>query len=95
MAILEKVPVKFSLLPVANFKKNARGRPKMAVAIFNTKFATGMKKCHGEKKHWVELELEVEIGVEEVVEVDVKVEVEVDEEEEKDKNMVEVEVEVC
>ena len=49
MAILEKVPVKFSLLPVASLKKK-RGRQKVTVEISNSKFATGMKKCHGKKK---------------------------------------------
>ena len=53
VAILERVPVKLSQLPLANFKKSARARPKVAVAIFNTNFATGFKKFYWKKKHCV------------------------------------------
>ena len=38
------------LVTRCKFQKNARGRAKVAVAIFNTKFVKGMKKCHREKK---------------------------------------------
>ena len=39
-------------LHVANLKKVPVYPQKMPVANYEGKFATGMKKCHGKKKHW-------------------------------------------